>query len=83
MISIAEKVATATRENNTSFHIIDNIDNLSKLVVQSRAVLSSLMADDNLKNLRPDAIANILWLLADRLDEMEGIIPNFNRGVMQ
>lgn len=83
MVSIAEKVVATKRENAHSFHIIDNIDNLSKLVAQSRAVLSSLMADDNVKSLRPEAIANILWLLADRLDEMEGIIPKFNMGVMQ
>lgn len=83
MVSIAEKVVATKRENAHSFHIIDNIDNLSKLVAQSRAVLSSLMADDNVKSLRPEAITNILWLLADRLDEMEGIIPKFNMGVMQ
>lgn len=83
MISIAENVATATREMPQSFHIIDQIDTLSKLVLQSRAVISSLFVDDAIKGLPAETIANLLWLLADRLDEMESIIPTLNKGVLQ
>lgn len=83
MVSIAENITATKRETENSFHIIDGVDNLSKLVCQSRAVVTSLIVDDQFKNLRPEAVANILWLLADRLDEMESIIPNFNMVVMQ
>ncbi|WP_445425171.1 hypothetical protein [Alishewanella sp. HL-SH06] len=83
MTSIAENSVDATREMNHRFNMIDNVDNLSKLVVQSRALITSMLMPDNLQCMHPETIANLLWLLADRLDEMENVIPNFNSGVLQ
>lgn len=83
MASIAENMASATRENAEPFNVIERIDNLTRLVVQSRAVVTSMIADDNFTNLTPTTLSNLLWLLQDRLEEIESIVPGFNRGMLQ
>lgn len=67
-------------EATKSNQLIDTVDNLNRLTSQARAVVASLCSDDNFKTLNEATLANLLWLLGDRLDDIEAQIKQIKLG---
>ncbi|WP_027669702.1 hypothetical protein [Rheinheimera baltica] len=67
-------------ETTKSNQLIDTVDNLNRLTGQARAVVTSLCSDDNFKTLNEATLANLLWLLGERLDDIDKQIKQIKLG---
>lgn len=70
---------SSVQVTNTN-QLINTVDNLHRLTGQARAVVTSLCSDDNFKTLNEATLANLLWLLGDRLDDIELQIKQIKLG---
>ncbi|MGB1091487.1 MAG: hypothetical protein ACPGYX_05145 [Oceanobacter sp.] len=60
--------ATTKISKNT----IDTLDNLNRFSYQAKAIINGLflLADDHFQQLSPGLVADALWLLSDRMDDI-------------
>lgn len=59
-------------ENQTATALIDTVDNLNRYTAQARAAISSvtLALSHESENLSRETLANLVWLVGDRLDDI-------------
>ena len=61
----------ATQSTHPKHDLMNNIEILDRQVTQAKAVLICLSANDHFKELSPETVANTLWLLNDRMDDIQ------------
>lgn len=83
MQSITPDLTQQQGESLDSFHMIDHIDQFDKLIGQARSVVSALLNDDAFERLSSSTVADLLWLVGDRLDDMAAAQRQFSRRVLQ
>jgi translation initiation factor 6 (eIF-6) len=44
---------------------------IDRLVTQTQALMALLIANDQFKSLNPDLLGDVLWIAADRIDEVK------------
>lgn len=54
---------------NSQNHL-DTLDNLDRFTAQAKAALLCLSTNDNFKQLSEEVVADALWLISDRLDDI-------------
>ncbi|NKC16399.1 MAG: hypothetical protein GKR94_30585 [Gammaproteobacteria bacterium] len=59
-----------TTTNNRQQDFIDVQDDFNRLLAQTQSLLIALTANDNFKSLKKDSLADALWLVMDRLDDI-------------
>ena len=58
-------------ESQTTTDLIDTVDNLNRYTAQARAVISSILLGLEDNNLSSEVLANLAWVVGDRLDDIE------------
>lgn len=56
----------------------DALDNLDRFTTQAQAVVSCLLGNDHFKDLSPTLIADTLWLVSDRLNDIQRQISDLS-----
>lgn len=50
------------------------LDDALRFVSQAKAIVLLLSNEDSIENAEPWVVANTLWMLCDRLSDLEGVI---------
>lgn len=58
-------------DNKNASDIVDAVDNLHRYTSQARAVISSIILGLEGNNLSSEVLANLAWIVGDRLDDIE------------
>jgi len=53
--------------------LLDDFDLLTKYISQVRSVFTAIDDDEQLKNITTLHLVNIIWLIEDRIDDMEKV----------
>jgi hypothetical protein len=64
-INARESIMTAF-----ALHTLEALDNLDRFTSQAQAVVKCLLANDHFKDLSPKLVADSLWLVMDRLNDI-------------
>lgn len=76
MNSIAIEQDIEQREESAAFaqataDYMDDVDNLDRLMTQSKSLVNFMVANDNMDGLKFQTISDLLWMLGDRLNDIE------------
>jgi hypothetical protein len=73
MVVVPKLTGDFTMPNNTqnpSIDILDIQNDFDRYMAQTRAVLASLISDNNFEHLNPEHTSSALWLVLDRLEDL-------------
>lgn len=58
-------------DNKNAADIVDAVDNLHRYTSQARAIISAIILGLEGNNLSSEVLANLAWIVGDRLDDIE------------
>ena len=58
-------------EKCTLNEINNHQNDIGRYLCQLKSALIAISSEDNIENLRPEDIKNVLWILADRIEDLE------------
>jgi len=58
-------------EKCTLNKINNHQNDIGRYLCQLKSALIAISSEDNIENLRPEDIKNVLWILADRIEDLE------------
>jgi hypothetical protein len=58
-------------ERSTLNQINDHQNDIGRYLCQLKSTLIAISIDDNVEKLRSEDIQNVLWILADRIEDLE------------
>ena len=68
---MTEILETVSNSPNQIKSPVDHFNDIVRFILQSQSVLNALSWEDNYEELPKEAVANVLWLVSDRLDDIE------------
>jgi|GEM_PF-5627658 len=86
MQSITPELTQQQRETIKSFTspaMLDRRDEFCRLLTQSKALVNMMTANDNLDGIPAQTVSDLLWLLSDRLDDMQASYDRLTGGYVQ
>jgi len=75
--NIAKNQDNAQRAINNKSHVTANImtnssyDDFDRLLTQTRSLVDFMIGNDNMEGFSMEQISNLLWLVSDRLGDMQ------------
>lgn len=75
--NIAKNQDNAQRAINNESHVTANImtnssyDDFDRLLTQTRSLVDFMIGNDNMEGFSMEQISNLLWLVSDRLGDMQ------------
>ena len=86
MASITSNPTEQQREKPAFFStpsVLDIQDDFHKMLSQTKALVTFMLCNDNMEGINRETINNLLWLVQDRLDDMEASYNKLTGGFIQ